>query len=380
MHPPLLDRMERTLRKRRDRGLLRSLPSPERSAAIDLSTNSYLALHACEAVRSEALRLAGGDLSGNRASRLVYDASPLARELEAELASWKKTETALLFNSGYAANLGILQAVCGRDTAVFCDRLNHASIVDGILLAGCHMQRYRHGDMSDLSALLAASDATEKIIITDTVFSMDGDVAPLADLCDLARSHGAMVMVDEAHATGIFGPTGSGMVDALGCGQAVHLRMGTLSKAIAGLGGFFAGSSLVREYLINHGRSLIYSTGLPPAVIAWDLAAVRHLRGHPEKGAELLRKAERFRQAVHELGFDTLHSSTSIIPCMTADENTATGLSAFLKERGIIAPAIRPPTVPKGGSRVRFSVHLDLTEENIATVVSALGEWRSRNG
>ncbi|MBN1129227.1 MAG: aminotransferase class I/II-fold pyridoxal phosphate-dependent enzyme, partial [Chitinispirillaceae bacterium] len=260
------------------------------------------------------------------------------------------------------------------------DRLNHASIVDGILLSGCRMQRYRHCDMADLAARLAASPAPEKIIVTDTVFSMDGDVAPLTDLGELARKHNAVVMVDEAHATGIFGPTGSGLVEALGCEKAVEVRVGTLSKAIAGLGGFFAGSAVIRDSLVNHSRSLIYSTGLPRAAVAWDLAAVRYLRSHPGLGADLLRASSRFRSMIRELGYDTLRSSTPIVPCVTADANGAVALSRFLRDRGIMAPSIRPPTVPEGGSRVRFSVHCGLAENDILAVISALRDWKARNG
>jgi 8-amino-7-oxononanoate synthase len=381
MHSPLRDRLSRELDQRRSQGLFRSFPvagDNQNGAAIDLSTNSYLDLHKNAEIRSEALRLAGGDLSGNLASRLVSETSPLCRELEAELAAWKGTESALLFNSGYAANLGILQALCKRDTAVFCDRLNHASLIDGMLLSGCRMQRYRHADMADLENRLAASDALEKIIVTDTVFSMDGDVAPVADICACAKDHDAMVMVDEAHATGISGATGSGIESLSGCAEAIDIRMGTLSKAVAGLGGFFAGSALVRDYLVNHSRSLIYSTGLPPSVISWDLAAVRYLRRHPEMGAELLRAAEMLRAGIRDLGFDTLRSTTQIIPCV-GDTMQVSRLSGFLRERGIIAPAIRPPTVPLGSSRVRFSVHLGLTEHEIDTVLSALKEWKSHH-
>jgi 8-amino-7-oxononanoate synthase len=383
MPAPLRERLSRELDERRGQGLFRSFPASgdhQAGASIDLSTNSYLDLHKNAEIRSEALRLAKGDLSGNLASRLIKETSTLCRELETELAAWKGTETALLFNSGYAANLGILQALCRRDTEVFSDRLNHASLIDGMLLSGCRIHRYRHGDMADLKNRLAASDAVEKIIVTDTVFSMDGDVAPVADICACAIGHGAMVMVDEAHATGIFGATGSGIASLSGCADAIDIRMGTLSKAIAGLGGFFAGSTLVRDYLVNHSRSLIYSTGLPHSVIAWDLAAVRYLRQHPEKGAELLRIAEKFRTGISDLGFDTLRSTTQIIPCCVGDTMQASQLSRFLTERGIIAPGIRPPTVPQGSSRVRFSVHLGLTEHEIITVLSALQEWKSRHG
>jgi 8-amino-7-oxononanoate synthase len=300
--------------------------------------------------------------------------------LEKKLAAWKDTEAALLFNSGYAANAGILQSLCTRDTEVFCDRLNHASIIDGIRLSGCRMQRYRHGDMADLKRLLAASKTPEKIIVTDTVFSMDGDCAPLADIVELAKRYSCCVMVDEAHATGIFGKNASGLVEKLGVAEAIAIRMGTLSKSVAGLGGFFAGSALLRDYFVNHARSLIYSTGLPHVALAFDLAAVRHIRAHPEEGAVLLQKANSFREKLHSLGLDTLTSTTQIIPCRTGDDAEALELSLFLRRLGIIAPAIRPPTVPKGSARIRFSVHLGFSADQEETVISALRKWKTRHG
>jgi 8-amino-7-oxononanoate synthase len=380
---PLVDRLSRDLAERRERHLLRAIPGPLPDGArgrIDLAANSYCGLHENAAVADEARRLAAGVAHGNLASRLIRETSPLAGALEIELAQWKQTEAALLFNSGYAANVGILQALCTRNTEVFCDRLNHASIIDGIRLSGAKMQRYRHCDMADLARRLAGSAAGEKIIVTDAVFSMDGDRAPLAAIVDLAQRNDVCVMVDEAHAAGVLGAHGSGLAEETGVAAAIDIRMGTLSKAVAGLGGFFAGSALLREYLVNHSRSLIYSTGLPAAVIAFDLAAVRYLRANPFLGATLLSKAVSFREKLHHLGFDTLGSTTQIVPCLTGDDGEALALSAFLAGRGIDAPAVRPPTVPSRTARIRFSVTLGFTAEHEATVIAALAEWKSRRG
>jgi 8-amino-7-oxononanoate synthase len=379
MHGPLAERLSQELDERRRNGLLRIIPE-HRAPAIDLSTNSYLSLDRNTEVASEAQRLAGPVLHGNLASRLISETSPLAAELEAELGAWKKTEAALLFNSGYAANIGILQAIATRDTEVFSDRLNHASIIDGLRLSGCRLHRYRHCDMTDLKRLLAASKAKERIIVTDTVFSMDGDCAPLADIAEIAKTHGCCVMVDEAHATGVFGKNAGGLAEALGVSGAIDIRMGTLSKAIAGVGGFFAGSVLLRDYLVNHARSLIYSTGLPHAAVAFDLAAVRHIRARPEAGRELLEKSKGFRERLRVIGFDTLTSTTQIVPCCIGNDLKATQLSLFLRDRGILAPAIRPPTVPKGSSRVRFSVHSGFTGEQEDKVIAAFKEWKHLNG
>jgi 8-amino-7-oxononanoate synthase len=234
--------------------------------------------------------------------------------------------------------------------------------------------------MADLKRLLAASKAKEKIIVTDTVFSMDGDCAPLADIVECAQNFGCCVMVDEAHATGVFGKNAGGLADELGVADVIDIRMGTLSKAVAGVGGFFAGSALLRDYLVNHARSLIYSTGLPHAAVAFDLAAVRHIRAHAKMGHELLEKARLFREKLRSLGFDTLASNTQIVPCRTGSDAEAVSLAAFLYDRGILAPAIRPPTVPKGSARVRFSVHSGFTGKQEDSVITALKEWKCLNG
>jgi 8-amino-7-oxononanoate synthase len=382
MRGPLAERLSRELDERRSKGLLRVIPEhcPDgQHGMIDLSTNSYLALHLDAGVAAEAQKLACSTLHGNLASRLISETSPLAAQLETELASWKKTEAALLFNSGYAANTGILQAIATRDTEVFSDRLNHASIIDGLRLSGCKLHRYRHCDMADLKHLLAVSKAKEKIIVTDTVFSMDGDCAPLADIVDLGKCFGCCTMVDEAHATGIFGENTGGLAEAMGIADFIDIRMGTLSKAIAGQGGFFAGSFLLRDYFVNHARSLIYSTGLPHASVAFDLAAVRHIRTHPGAGKALLQKAHEFRENLRSLGFDTFTSTTQIVPCLIGNDLKASAISGFLRDRGIIAPAIRPPTVPKGSSRVRFSIHSGFSDDQEKQVVSALKEWKNRH-
>lgn len=360
---------------------MRFIPEyPLNKNSIDLSTNSYLSLHSNEALNSEASKLANGILHGNIASRLIHESSPIAIQLEKELAQWKKTQSALLFNSGYAANIGVLSALCTRSTELFCDRLNHASIIDGAKLAGCKLTRYRHNDMSDLRNRLAASSANEKIIVTDTVFSMDGDCAFLADICTLAETVNAIVMVDEAHATGIFGPSASGLVEEYGVADKVAIRIGTLSKAIAGLGGFFAGDSLIRDYLVNSARSFIYSTALPHSVLAFDLTSVRHIRANPSAGRTLLSRAEEFRVALQSEGFDTLHSTTHIVPILMGSSEKAVACSAFLRDNNIIAPAIRPPTVPANTARIRFSVHSGFNIEQQQHVLEALGEWKRLNG
>lgn len=374
---PLYDRIERSLAERKSHSMFRSVKPIICRPSIDLSTNSYLALHDNEQILADTRSLTGTIVCGNLASRLVSEHSLLYTMLEQEIADWENTESALVFSSGYAANAGIIQAICTRDTEVYCDRLNHASIYDGIALSGCKLIRYRHNDMTDLQNKLSVSHAREKLIITDTVFSMDGDRAPLADIVELAKKNNAMVMVDEAHATGIFGHKGSGLVEATGTHDYIDIRMGTLSKALAGLGGYFAGSNLLRDYFVNFSRSFVYSTGLPHASLAFTLATIRHIRNNPGLGRVLLTKAEHFREKIKEAGFSTLDSSTQIIPCVVKSNDNALSLSAFLKDQGIIAPAIRPPTVPEGLSRIRISCHLGLTQQDELMIIEQLKRWKT---
>jgi 8-amino-7-oxononanoate synthase len=376
---PIYDRVQSELEGRKKECRFRTVAEPGNRRSIDLATNSYLALHACEEVAAEAKYLADNCFSGNLASRLIETQTSLYPMLESELCEWEKTGSALVFNSGYTANLGIIEALCTRDTEVFSDRLNHASIVDGIRLSGASLARYGHCDMRDLKRRLESSSRKERLIITDTVFSMDGDLAPLPDICDLAKQYKCMVMADEAHATGVFGNRLCGCVEKFGLEKCVDIKMGTLSKSFAGLGGFFAGSRLVRDFLVNKARSLIYSTALPQSVLAHDLASLRHIRAHPELGKSVLENSAKLRDAIRSLGFDTLKSESQIIPLVTGDEGQALGLSVFLSKQGINAPAIRPPTVPKGTSRIRFSVHAGLTYKDISHIIESLALWKKSN-
>jgi len=375
MTVPLIDSLYDGNRKREADSIFRATPAYGDKPRIDFSGNSYLALQDCREVGGEAARLADGKLAGNLASRLISQSSPLCGELEAELAEWEKCESALVFNSGYAANTGIIQAVCDRHTDIFCDKLSHASIISGCLLSGARLLRYRHNDMTHLEELLRGSSARKKLIVTDTVFSMDGDRAPLADICESGEQFGCAVMVDEAHATGIFGDSASGLVEEAGVGGAVHIRVGTLSKAVAGLGGFFAGSREIRDFLVNNAAPLIYSTGLPHSVLAHDLAAVRHIRKNPDSGKRLLDKAASLRGVLTDIGWDCMGSATQIVPVLTGGAESALALSSYLKENNISAPAIRTPTVPKGRERVRFSVHLGISGADIESVSSVMKSY-----
>ncbi|MFP4164391.1 MAG: aminotransferase class I/II-fold pyridoxal phosphate-dependent enzyme [Chitinispirillaceae bacterium] len=380
MKPPLLEKIHHDTHKRESSSLFRTLPEYCFNAGIDLASNSYLDLHNNLTVKKSAVELAENCFCGNLASRLIAQNSPLYEKLEKELADWKDTESALLFNSGYAANTGMIQALCGRHTDIFCDKLNHASIIDGCRLSGGRLVRYRHNDMADLERLLKKSDKAEKMIISDSVFSMDGDRAPLENICELGEKYGCVIMVDEAHATGIFGTSLSGLVEKTGMENRVHIRIGTLSKAVAGLGGFFAGSDMLKKHLVNNARSLIYSTGLPHTVLAYDLAAVQYIRRNSHIGVQLLKLADKFRSKLNETGFDCMKSSTQIVPVRVNGSEKALALSNYLKENGITAPAIRPPTVPEGTERIRFSLHLGIDSEDIEKIVRLMKTWEKQNG
>ncbi|MDR2729021.1 MAG: 8-amino-7-oxononanoate synthase [Chitinispirillales bacterium] len=377
MSIPLLDALYEDNAKRQTSALFRKLPLYSKEPVVDFSTNSYLALQTNTRITEEALRVCGNKIYGNMASRLISQSSPLYEQLENELADWKGCESALLFNSGYAANTGIIQAVCDKKTEIFCDRLNHASIIDGCILSGAKFIRYRHNDMKHLRQLLSESSSSHKLIITDTVFSMDGDAAPLQDICELGQHFKCVVMVDEAHATGIFGKNASGIVEESGTEEGVHIRVGTLSKAVAGLGGFFAGSSDIKTFLVNNARPLIYSTGLPHSVLAYNIAAVRYIRNNPSIGKTLLEKAAQFRDALTSSGWDCMNCSTQIVPVLTGSAESALELSSFLKSNNVRVPAIRTPTVPKGKERIRFSVHLGIEDEDMEQVVGIMGRYKN---
>jgi 8-amino-7-oxononanoate synthase len=373
---PIYDRIEKELITRKGSNLFRQIPQVTNpSEIIDLSTNSYLCLQNNTEVKRESIRLSNGIQSGNLASRIVAQYSPLFNELEAEIASWKNTETALVFNSGYATNCGIIQGLCTRDTEVFSDRLNHASIYDGIKLSGCKLTRYKHVDMKDLEAKCATSTSREKVIITDSVFSMDGDCAPLRDIVTIAKRFNCMVMVDEAHAAGVLGKHSGGLADALGVSGEIDIIMGTLSKALAGCGGYVAVSNTLRDYFVNNCRSLIYSTALPHSVLAHNLAALHYIRANPDSGMRLLGFAEMFRSLCKSDYFTLGNSRTQIIPVITGDEKRALALRAYLSKHKIHAPAIRPPTVPSGTARIRISLHSELSTTDINKVLSVLNDW-----
>ncbi|MFH1913764.1 MAG: 8-amino-7-oxononanoate synthase [Pseudomonadota bacterium] len=339
---------------------------------LNLASNNSLGLAGHPALRRGAIEAVERYGTSSGASRLVSGNFALLDELEQEMRSFKEQEDALVVGSGFAANLMILSALADRHTVVFSDRLNHASIVDGIRLSGAKHVRYRHNDTGHLAQLLEANaGAPRKLLVTDTVFSMDGDIADLATLVDLCHHHGVLSVVDEAHAAGIFG-NGRGLAAELGLADRVDIHMGTFSKAFGSYGAYVAGKADIIGYLRNTGRPFIFSTALPPAVVGASLAAVRLVRETGTMGTRLLDMAREVRGFLGSLGLDVGSSQTAIIPIMLGSNEAALAARDALMEHGVLVGAIRPPTVPENTARLRISLRADLTDADLALFKTAV--------
>jgi 8-amino-7-oxononanoate synthase len=340
---------------------------------ILLASNDYLGLanhpRVIEAVREAAQRFG----VGAGASRLLSGNMSLHERLEEAIAWLKGTETSLLFNTGYTANVGLLPALAGKGDAIFMDRLCHASLFDGALLSGARIYRYRHNDLNHLEKLLEKPGAhRNRWIVTEGIFSMEGDLAPLPDILSLADRAGARTFLDDAHATGVIGARGGGTLQHFGLESSrVTVLMGTLGKALGTFGAFVAGGLDLKNYLINTVRSLIYTTALPPPLAAASFTAIKVLQECPVLINDLWRNRDVMFQGLNEMGLDTLGSRSPIIPVLLGSHETATRFSQRLLEEGIFAPAIRPPTVPKGTSRIRVTVTAAHSREDLETSLSA---------
>ena len=333
---------------------------------INFSSNNYLGIANHPALREAAKIAIDRYGCGSGASRLISGNMTLHEELEGKIAEFKGTQAALVFNSGFQANTGVVATLVGEGDAVFSDALNHSSIIDGCRLSRARVAVYAHLDMNQLEGeLKRAAAARRKLIVTESLFSMDGDEAPLADIVVLADRYGAMVMVDEAHATGVYEPNGAGLVAKLGLGDRVLVQMGTLGKALGGFGAYIAGGKALRELLINRCRSFIFTTALPPAVMAMAIAAIGLVEREPERRRALSDNCERLRAGLSGLGYALGNSSSQILPLMVGDANRCMELSLRLLERGVFAHGIRPPTVPPGTSRLRITLMATHTAEQI---------------
>ncbi len=310
---------------------------------------------------------------GSGASHLVNGHTAAHHALEEELAAFTGRPRTLLFSTGYMANLGVIAALCGRGDYVFEDRLNHASLLDGGLLSQARLQRYAHGDSAALETQLARRDSGEKLVVTDGVFSMDGDIAPLPELAAAAKDHNAWLMVDDAHGFGVLGATGGGTVAHFGLGMdEVPILIGTLGKAFGSFGAFVAGAEELIEFLIQKARPYIYTTALPPAVAEATRASLKLLQTENWRRDKLQRLIQRFRSGAAELGLTLMDSYTPIQPLLIGDNDRAVALSQALLKQGILIGAIRPPTVPEGSARLRITfsaAHREVDVDQLLTVL-----------
>ena len=360
---------ETGLTELKNHGLLRELKLRNRNL-LNFSSNDYLNLSSHRLVKERAIEAVKNWGAGAGGSRLMAGNLSLHEKLERKLAEFTGMESALIFGSGFLTNLGVLTALAGRGDVIFSDRLNHASLVDGAIASRAEVRRYRHCDVEHLADLVrSCGSAGKKIIVTDSLFSMDGDIAPLLDIHELAVSEGCLLMVDEAHAVGVFG-SGGGVCRSLSIQPDVIT--GTLSKALGGYGGFVSSSANLRSFFVNKSRSFIYTTGLPPSSIGAALGALEVIDSSADIGTTLLKNAAILRNRLNEMGFDSRGSASQIIPVIAGTNSKALSFSRHLEEAGILAVAIRPPTVPEGSARLRFSLTLGHSRKDIDKVISVM--------
>ena len=333
---------------------------------VMLGSNNYLGLSTHPEVIDAAVEATKVYGTGASGSRLISGNNTIYETLENNLAKTKGTEAALVFSSGYAANTSIIPVLAGEDDLILSDTLNHASIIDGCRLSRATKKVYRHCDVEHLTTLLSESTGfRRRLIVTDGVFSMDGDIAPLQDIYTVAENYDTMLLVDDAHGFGVLGKDGSGTVAHCGLEGKDIIQMGTLSKAIGGLGGYVAGSRALVELLINRARGFIFTTGLPPATLAAANAALNVMRSSSKLRKRLLEHADTVKKALTKMGYTLLPSQTQIIPVVIGDPQLATGITQALMEEDVFAPAIRPPAVPVGTSRLRVTVMATHTDRDI---------------
>ncbi len=338
-----------------------------------LGSNSYLGLSVDPKV-VEAARLALEKYgTGSGGSRLVSGSSDLHRVLEHRIAEFKNTEAAILFSSGYLANIGTISALVGSNDIIYSDELNHASIIDGARLSRASVRIYKHLDLNHLKELLESDKDKncKRLIVTDSVFSMDGDLVPLPELVEISERYSCMLMIDEAHATGVLGKRGSGATEHYGVEDRVPVVMGTLSKAIGSLGGYIAGSQVLIDFIRNRVRSYIFDTSLPPASVAASIAAIDIIQNEPERREHLWNLVNQFKSGITETGLTILPSHSAIIPVLIGEAEPALNFAKALREYGVFTPAVRPPSVPHGMCRIRVTIMAKHNERHIRRALSA---------
>jgi glycine C-acetyltransferase len=377
-----LEHLEREIEAWRKEGVFRPLTEIESEQGarvvirgkevIQLSSNNYLGLTTHPRMKEAALEAVRTYGAGTGSVRTIAGTFSMHERFEEKLAEFKHTEAALVFQSGFTANVGVIASILGEEDVVISDELNHASIIDGIRLTKASRRIYRHADLDDLEkALKETQSARTRLVVTDGVFSMDGDIAPLKEIVELCEKYGAVVMVDDAHASGVLGKNGRGTVDHFGLHGRVHIQVGTLSKAIGVLGGYVAGSRILREYLIHRARPFLFSTSHPPAVTAACSAALDVLLEEPELIDRLWENTRFFKEGLRKLGFDIGDSQTPITPVIVGEGAKAMALSDALFEEGVYAQGIAYPTVPKGKARVRTIVTAIHTREDLQQALDA---------
>lgn len=345
-----------------------------------MCSNNYLGLANHSRLREAAQEAAQDYGCSAGASRLISGTMSLHGKLEEALAAFKKVPKTLVFNSGYVANLALLTTLVGAGDVIYSDALNHASIVDGCRLSRAQLKVYRHCDIGHLEELLkiTAAGFRRRLIVTDSVFSMDGDIAPLPELAALARRYDAIMMVDDAHATGVLGAGGRGSGEHFGLDfNDLDIQMGTLGKALGSCGAYVAGAPQFIDYLINKARSFIYSTALPPAALGASLAALELLVEDPDRVVRLRSLTDYFRQGLRRLGFDVGSDPTPIVPVVVGDPQRTMALSAWFLEQGVFIQGIRPPTVASGQSLLRVTLSADLQYSDLDRVLALFAERRS---
>ena len=385
--PPAWADFLRAERVRLERlGLRRSVVTPERRGGVHatlggreyvaFTSNDYLGLASRPEVIEAANAAASRYGTGARSARLLHGSTPAHEALEERLAAWSGQPAALLFSSGYMANLGVIGALAGGGDVVFHDQRAHASIIDGAKLSGASAVSYPHNDAERLDDLLRRTPARRRLVATESLFSMDGDLAPLEALSDTALRHEALLVVDEAHAVGVFG---GGLLAAHGAGPGAVV-VGTLSKALGSIGGFAAGDAALIDYLINRARTFIFDTALPPSAVAAASAALDIARAEPELAERTLGLSEALRVGLTDLGYPPSTSASQIVPLILGKPAAALAAEEHLRERGILARAVRPPATPRGASRIRFGVTAAHDAGHIRQVVAALEGWEAPRG
>src|ERR1700688_4314518 len=351
-------------------------------SGVNLCSNDYLGLADNPSLKQSVIEaVARAARIGGTGSRLLAGHSAVWNELEEEFAAFVGSEAALYFGSGYAANIGLLTSLASKNDVFFSDALNHASIIDGIRLSGARKIIYSHRDLNALESSLKENQSKpgRKLIVTETVFSMDGDVVPLDAIVALAEKYDAGVIVDEAHATAVHGPDGRGIATQFLVDGRILAAMHTCGKALASAGAFVCGTPVLREHLINHTRIFIFSTAMPPYMVEQIRAALRLAAVMNTERAELLSRSQDFAKSLQRDGWETLGTTTQIVPAVIGANDAAVAAAEFLQRAGFAVRAIRPPTVPPGTARLRFSVTNKLTAAELEKLAAALCTWRAQS-